>query len=287
LSYVEFSRFIGLQPSGNRKSVYVRLRIGLPIQAQHYWDGHIARIEKGLLYCGTWENLLRGMAKATVFRRKLLQALMNAQSLEEQAEMWNREWENHTWRLFLKVLCNQFLWTHIIREPGARLIPKMFEVNRYMHDRLHHLANKHLLSKNAFAHLLFYGEYREGCLLPHHLREELFDTIKSRVHTIVPVTNSLINEIKNQSSKEIFTAYSLSDFSSYAEEGIYKSIWDELVRNSETGARFCERQFLVKRSPELLTHHIQRNTALERDLESIDLCAIYTFCAGTISSSES
>lgn len=52
-------------------------------------------------------------------------------------------------------MTNRFLWTHIIREPGAKLIKKDFNVVKYTLDKLNHLMSVSLLKENDFANLIF------------------------------------------------------------------------------------------------------------------------------------
>jgi S-adenosylmethionine-diacylglycerol 3-amino-3-carboxypropyl transferase len=282
LSYPEFRVFVGLDESSDRKALYGKVALRLTPEIRQYWDRHYSFIENGLLYGGTWETLLNGIRKLAFLRKGMVEKLMQAPSLEQQRDYWNQHWDNAFWRVFLKLMGSRFLWTQIIREPGALLIPRVFSIPDYMHARLRHLANHHLLRENHFANLLFYGRYRKDCVLPIHLRAETFDIIRERASTIEIMTGSLADQLANKPQVEQITAYSLSDFSSYADEAMYTDIWQRIAENAPDQARFCERQFLVKRIPETIHPRIVRNPALEAELEHNDGCAIYSFCVGQI-----
>ena len=82
--------------------------------------------------------------------------------------------------------------------------------------------------------------------------------------------------------KDEITAFSLSDFSSYAPTADYFQIWKDIIDAAKPNAKFCERHFLVKRNPEQTYPEIKRNSDLESALLNSDEAAIYSFCAGTI-----
>lgn len=282
LNYAEFKSFIALENKFSRLDLYKKLGHLLTSPQVCYWDKNFHLIEKGLLYCGTWERFLRMMAKAAFFRGKAIEKLMESETLEMQREFWAKHWDNGIWRAFLKLVSNRFLWTKIIREPGALLIPQEFDVYEYMRSRMNYLANNHLLRTNHFANLLFYGEYKPNCILPLHLREENFESIKNQVHKIEIITDSLLNVLDNGQLTASITAYSLSDFSSYADAEMYHKIWMKIIQYSANDTKFCERFFLVKRQPDIFHPQIERDYLLEKQLSDQDLTAIYTFCVGKL-----
>ena len=284
LTYDEFADFIGLRPSDQRLAVFELLKPSLPNEAQAFWMANRKLIANGILYCGRWEKFLRSMLKMSRFRKKTIDALMTADSLPQQIEIWDRKWDNRTWKFFLKVISNRFLWVNIIREPGAKLIPKDFDVYGYMRARMAYLASHFDLKTNHYANLLFRAAYGEGCVLPHHLREEHYETIRSNLHRLEMVEGSLSDFLRT--TKDEITAFSLSDFSSYAPTEVYFEIWEDIIAAAGTEARFCERHFLVKRNPEQTYPEINRNTDLENALRDSDEAAIYSFCAGTINPSK-
>ncbi len=282
LTYPEFRSFIGLDNFFNRSELYKKIVSHLPIEVKTYWDQHYKMIKDGLLYCGTWEILLRGMNKLSFFRKNKINRLMHCNTLEIQRDYWQKHWNNPSWHFFLKLICNRFLWTVIIKEPGALLIPKEFNIYQYMNARFHFLANHHLLKTNHFANLLFYGRYQKECILPIHLREEHFETIKKQVDKIEIITDSLMNILNQKQLIETVTAYSLSDFSSYSNAKMYDDIWYKIANYSSPNTRFCERHFLVKREPDKLNKAVIRDFALENKLNDEDLTFIYNFCVGKI-----
>jgi S-adenosylmethionine-diacylglycerol 3-amino-3-carboxypropyl transferase len=284
LDYQEFSAFIGLIDSKERLHLYQKLMPFLSEEARKYWQTNSTLIKNGVLYCGTWERFLAVMQKLSIVRKPLVERLMNAENLAEQQAIWQNEWDNWLWRSYLKVISNRFLWVNIIREPGAKIIEKDFDVYRYMKQRMDFMASHFLMKTNHYANLIFKSRYSENCILPHHLQAENFDLIKKNIHKIEIITASLTDYlpmIENQ-----ITAFSLSDFSSYTPKDAYKTIWEGIIKAAKPNAKFCERYFLVKRNPEKISRTIKRNATLENELNQTDEAAIYTFCAGEIEKNE-
>jgi S-adenosylmethionine-diacylglycerol 3-amino-3-carboxypropyl transferase len=280
LDYDTFLVFLGLKSTQNKLDIYQKILPVLSDEAKSYWNQHQKLIVNGVLYCGTWERFLKAMKKMAFTRKSLVAKLMNAQTLTEQQNIWQNEWDNWVWRSYLKLISNRFLWVKIIREPGAKIIEPDFDVYQYMKQRMNFLAMNFLMKENHYANLIFNGNYSENCILPHHLRPENFDLIKQNIHKIAIVTDDLGNYLQTQENQ--ISAFSLSDFSSYAPKDAYENIWQRIIWAAKPNAKFCERLFLVKRKPESLFSEIRRNIALENELNKTDEAAIYTFCAGKI-----
>lgn len=280
LTHDELMEFLGVRSSEVRAAMFDKLKTHLSAGALDFWQKRMNLIQAGVLYCGTWERLLKKILKYSYFRHQKIQRLLEATTIEEQQKIWTSKWDNLTWRLLMSVLSSRFLWVNIIREPGAKLIPKDFNVKQYLIDRLEYLAFNFKLNENHYANLLFNGVYMESCILPHHLRPENFEIVRANLERIEIVTASLLDYLPQQKSR--FSKYSLSDFSSYAPPEIYHSIWENLIFSAKSGAVFCERYFLVKRNPEKQFTLLRRDSALEASLSKTDASAIYTFGVGVI-----
>jgi len=288
LDYSEFLKFIGVHESNQRIGWFSELSPTLSKESRTWWQKHSRKIERGVIYCGTWEKLLRWMSKTTILRKRKIDGLWHARDLNAQQEFWRKHWSGSFLRRFLNVLANRFLWTKIIREPGARLIPRDFDVGGYLFSCIEKMAHHSLIRENPYANLLFRGRYTSQCILPLYLREENFEQLKrmaDRVEMVSMPIDAFLFQRSEQSQQ--FDAYSLSDFSSYAPPETYDRIWTAVVGSAAPNAKFCERFFLVKTdereespswSPYVLRDHSQ-----EQQLAELDHTCLYSFRAGTIS----
>ncbi|BCE03136.1 DUF3419 family protein [Marinicellulosiphila megalodicopiae] len=278
LEYCEFKAFLGLDDCDDRLAIYDQLKNGLTSDAKQYWDNESDKIQKGVLYCGVWESYLLKLSWLTKFRASTIEQLFNAATLEEQSNIWNNQWDGFFWQQFIKILNVRWIWKYLLKEPGIDLIDKKLHIGRYIHDRLTHVVGHQSVKKNPFLNLIIFGKYNDDCL-PLHLQACHFDTIKQSVEKIETVTQP-IDEYLNENPDSI-DAFSISDFSSYANKQQYQSIWRSVMLGAKKGARICERFFLVNYQPEKIEGvNIKRNVELEQKLLDQDHSFIYSFnCA--------
>jgi S-adenosylmethionine-diacylglycerol 3-amino-3-carboxypropyl transferase len=96
------------------------------------------------------------------------------------------------------------------------------------------------------------------------------------------VTASLLSYLGNAQVGS-FSAFSVSDFGSYADDPTYRDTWQALARVAQPGARVCERQFLVPRDPAALCDvGFTRDLTLEAALAAADNSVVYTLLAGAL-----
>lgn len=278
LTYPEFRAVMGLEDPSKSLKVFESIEKHLSIDSQKYWERNRDCIRKGVLYCGTWERILRYLSYTKILRAHHVQGLLEATDLSAQKAYWDKHWTGFFFRNYLKLLSNRFLWVTVIREPGAKLIAPDFDVAGYLFDCLQRMANHSLLRENPYANLLFYGRYTNRCRLPLHLQSEHFETIRARIDRIEIQTGDIASYLRG--SGDSFDAFSLSDFSSYATTEDYDAAWQAIIASARRKSRYCERFFLVQRQPP--TACLLRNSKLENTLRSIDHTCMYTFHAGSI-----
>ncbi|NRA47139.1 MAG: DUF3419 family protein [Oligoflexales bacterium] len=284
LEYEEFCAFIGLSPSttSKRKATYKALKMHLSAATRQFWDLHESEVEKGILYCGTWEAFMQVMAKFAGVRSKTLVRLFSCDDVHEQYQIWKNEWNDIIWKSSLWIFSKRFVWKYLLKEPGIDYVPKTMNIFWYMHDRFEHCAKNFLFKNNPYARLLLWGRYHRESL-PLHLRQEHYSTIKNQLGALKIQTGSLLDLLHQDKMKQHFSAFSLSDFSSYADPELYQNIWDGVIKASQDGARACERQFLVKYDPrELFPLRLHRDVDIEEKLMEQDDTFIYSFVCATV-----
>lgn len=282
LDYEAFLAFIGVTASPTRAATYRRLRANLPPPARAFWDENEAAVASGVLYAGRWERHFRLLARAVGWARPhLRRRLFESPTLNEQAAVWRR-WRGGLWPVFLRLVTARAVWRYVLRDPGFyRFVPDDFSIPAYIDDALNRAARHVLFRKSAFATLLFYGRYRAGGPLPLHLQRDQYDTLRDGLARLGLVDGTLLDVLRDAEAP--FTAFSLSDFGSYCDQTTYRRTWRHIIEAAEPGARVCERQFLVKRSPpHEVAGALQRNTALEAALAREDRSLVYTFIVGRI-----
>lgn len=167
-----------------------------------------------------------------------------------------------------------------MKEPGINFVPKDFAISAYLNDKFDHIASTQLFAFNPYLNLIFNSCYHNDCL-PIHLQEKHYNTIKGRIKNITMKQGS-IEQILSTSPAS-FTAFSLSDFSSYSTKEHYDATWESIVRAAKNGARFVERSFLVRYDLAAeITNHVCIDKSLSQELSRLDHSFIYDIYCGSI-----
>lgn len=278
LEHAEFLQFLGVMPSDDRGATYRALREDLGGEARAFWDGEAKRIKNGIVYSGRWERL---MWFGNLARRRRARQLINCTGLDEQRRFWAERWATRWWHRRQHLAGKRWIWEYLIREEGYRHIPRDFDVPEYMIRRLSQAAYTKLLRDCPLAWLIYLGRYDPAVALPPYLQAGYYPIMRERMSCIRIVTDSLSRYLSGDSGS--FDAYSISDFSSYADLGTYRDVWTGLARKATAGARVCERQFLVKRDPSgVLGEELARDAEIEARLELEDNALFYTFVVGRL-----
>jgi S-adenosylmethionine-diacylglycerol 3-amino-3-carboxypropyl transferase len=250
----------------------MEIRPHLDPQSQRWFDERPSLIREGPLYGGRWERYLRWMSVCGLPRRALARRLFGTPDLEQQVALWDRRWEGIPWRLLLDLLGWRSVWSRLIDEPGIRLVDRDFYIAGYIHRRFRVLIKNTRLSQSPYASLAFFGRHEYA--LPLALRPEHFQLLRERAGAVRWETASLLEHLRAAGPRN-YSAYSLSDFGSYADPEEYRATWDAVRASARPGARVCERQFLVKRTPPPVG--LVRDPELEAALDRSDNSFIYTF----------
>lgn len=295
MSYEEHLHFLGLlgaprarrggerADARQRAALYRRARPLLGEQARLFWDRHQGAIARGVFYCGRWERFLRLMvAPAAFVRRKLIDALFACRSLEQQAALWAEHWNTAGWDRYLRVLANRWAWEKLVREPGMRHIPAALDIVACIKGRFDRAAETTLFRDSPWCWLVFKGFLSASGPLPPHLSREHFEVLREHAHRVTPVTDSLASYLARE-QVGAFSAYSVSDFGSYADDHAYAETWRAISRRASPRARVCERQFLVPRDPTQIPDlPLLRDRALEATLTRADSSVVYDLIVGTL-----
>jgi len=277
LDYDEHLAFLGLTPCAERAAAYGRLRADLTPAARAFWDARGRAVAGGVYYAGRWERFLARLARGLRWtRRGRLARLLGAASVAEQSAIWREEWDDVWWRTYLRVASSRVLWRTVFREPGLEHVPDDVRMDLLLRERFDAASGRYLFRESPWALALFRGRLDPAGALPDHLAREHYGTLRERSGAIEVVTAALGEYLR--ADGERFDAFSLSDFSSYADEEAYGEAWRGVLGRSAPGARICERRFLVQYAvPEDVGAGISRDEALERELARADRSVVYTF----------
>ena len=114
-------------------------------------------------------------------------------------------------------------------------------------------------------------------MLPPYLTKRGFDLVRERLDRVEFVSLSL-QEMLERSDNAAFDGASLSDYSSYCNVDVQRSVWSGLARVIALGGRVCERKFFNKSGTHLpIEAGFTRQTNLEELLFVQDQALFYSF----------
>jgi S-adenosylmethionine-diacylglycerol 3-amino-3-carboxypropyl transferase len=102
--------FLGGAPMPDRLHHYRSIASLLSDEARAYWDAHPKQLERGVLGAGVTEKFIGGVM--TVMRTLIhppsrIRRLLACRTLDEQRELFRREWDSRRWRALFTVLLNR------------------------------------------------------------------------------------------------------------------------------------------------------------------------------------
>jgi len=271
--------FLGIYEGNQREKQLKALEHQLSDEAKAYWRKENEIVKNGVIYCGIWESYMRKVKRMMKPRHALLHKLTASSSLEEQRKLW-KKWRTWYWIAGMKPMDWRWVWRTILKEPGIEFIDPKYSIAGHLINSFDRAGNEQLLKHNPYYNLMVGDGYTDDAM-PLHLQEKNFLTIRDNLPRIRVLSASLLDHmLENQNT---YTAFSLSDFSSYSGPDLYKQVWEAVINSAKDGAKVCERFFMVFYNPEeLFPGIIVRNPELEEKLHQDDHTFLYTFNCCTL-----
>lgn len=283
LDYEHYIAFLGVTPTKNRLDTYNNLKSKLSLSSQQYWEKNQKKIQKGVLYEGAVENLLK--LSSFFFQSimgKHIKHLFECKHIDDQKAFIEAKWNEKIWRKAFELILNPTLARLFFKDPGLyAFVDPNIKMPKYLHDRLFNSLKKFPVKENILVSLACFGKVFEEGFSPY-LTYEGTSKIKKKADKLQIETKDAISYLEEQDDNSI-DCYSLSDVASYMSKEDFHRMCYALFRTAKPGARFCLRQFLSSYSfPEELTPYLQRDEELEKQLEEQDRCSVYRFLTGRI-----
>lgn len=283
LSSDNYLSFLGLSHGPKRLQIFEEIKHDLSPEFFKFWLKQKKAIEKGILFEGEIEKwLLRVSHVLRFLRGEKISKLFSYDTISEQAEFVNKEWNTQGWRNLFKIFLHPFITKFFVKDPGLyEFVDHSIDIGTYIRSRVEEFMSQHLVKSNSLLSMLFQGKVgKEG--LPPYLTHEGADRMRSKLSCLRWETIDLLSCVKREPSSS-FNCFSLSDVASYISKPDFDTLTHEMVRTAIPGARFCIRQFMSNHSlPSSVQPYFKREPELEKELEKLDKCFVYRFMVGTI-----
>ncbi len=247
LTYDEMLAFIGVEKSDDRLWTFNRIKGGLSEFALNLWENNHRLIEKGIIHAGKFEKFFH------IFRRFILpmmhgkgavERLLEKKSIPEQCGYYYKVWDNLNWRIMFKLFFNRLIVGRIGRDPEFFKYVDADVAGSFKKRTDFNFTNISIYD-NPYLNCILTGNYPLHAL-PHYLRKENYELIKSRLDRI-EIYQGGINSCIDSYGSVRFNAYNLSDIFEYMNVKEHKEELKYLTKGAARGARFAFWNLLVDR----------------------------------------
>lgn len=283
LEHEKYLAFLGVLPTTFRREIFQQLKSKLDYDTLSYWENNLRKILQGILYQGAVEKWLKRTATALqwVVGPKI-DRLFNCATLEEQQNYVKEKWNPRALKRLLSVALHPQLTRFVLKDPGlyAYVDPEL-SISNYIHNKALHSLQHFPVKENIILSLICKGKVYEEAFSPY-LTLEGTKEIQPHLAKLSCKTANLITYL-DECEEESMDCFSFSDIASYMSQEDFRRLCFGLYKAARPGARFCIRQFLSPyQIPPELTPYLQRDLALEAELEREDRCFVYRFFAGRV-----
>jgi len=253
LDYEDFFRMFGQGRLPGIHNVYKHsLRADLPKWSQNFWDKRIKWFDnrsKSFYFRGTSGAVARLVKVYTdnVIRvRPHLEALLDADSVEQQTEIYEKHLRAKFWSGIMKFAMNRDTTMSMLGVPKAqrKQIETQYEggLVKFIQDCIESVMIKLPLKDNYFWRVYINGQYTKNCC-PEYLREDNFEVLrKEAVHRVSTHTDSVQGFLEKHDGQ--ISRYVLLDHMDWLSDRYFpllESEWQASLDRATPQARFIWR----------------------------------------------
>ena len=245
LTYEEFLALLGVIESEERLVCLRKLEAILPDDTRQYWQAHQELISNGLLSQGKFERYFarfRSQVLPLIHPRSRVDQYYQPKTQQEHEDFFDHTWNTWRWRGLFRLFFSKRVMGVLGRDPAF-----LREVDVSVSSHILQRANSHLRSvesvDNPFLHFIFTGQF-DIDQLPHALRRDNFEIIKSRIDRLTTQL-ALVHEVDKS---ERFDKFNLSNIFEYLDLKTTSQVVDHLIQLSNKNARYAYWNLLVPRN---------------------------------------
>jgi S-adenosylmethionine-diacylglycerol 3-amino-3-carboxypropyl transferase len=278
LCYGDVLAFFGVRPSSSRVGVYAKLRSGLTADAVRFWDAHLREIDRGLIHCGRYEGYMRLLRTVLVTLRgkqTLVREFFAAKDPATRQKLYREKWEDLSWKLFTRFILSRGLNSLLFDRAFFAYLDRDFSFGRHFAIKAERALAGLPVKENYFLSYILRRGYDGQDSLPHYLRENNFELIRSRLERVEIVTDSCEHYFAALPASS-FSRFNFSNIFEWMSPEAYERLLRETVRVARPGAILTYRNLLVFRErPASLAAVLEPRPDIARPLQAKDLSFIY------------
>jgi S-adenosylmethionine-diacylglycerol 3-amino-3-carboxypropyl transferase len=276
LAHQELLELLGSTASTRRAELYARCRSELSPEARKFWDDRPAAIAKGVAGAGKFERYFEifrqrvlPLVHSPAHIRRLLAGSERADRLRFYAETWNT-WR---WRLMFRLFFSRYVMGRLGRDPAFFDFVEGSVADRIL-ARTRYALTELNPAHNPYLGWILTGEHRQA--LPHALRPENFEAIRSRLHHLEWHRQTLGDFLATCPPGSV-NAWNLSDIFEYLPEKAYHELLGAIARASARNARLAYWNMLApRRRPESMANTLTSLDEVAQRLAQQDKAFFYS-----------
>jgi len=247
LDYPDMLAFLGLFPSAKRLRLFKTLKPHLSSSALKYWSEHPTLVENGCLHQGKQDCYFFNFSRllCLLLGRKKIATLLKFKELPAQKHFFDSEWNTRRWCWIFDLFFSRTVMSFFMDSAHFRLV-KDLGFGPLIRKQVDDVLRGHPIWENYFVHWVLTRSYPGGNCMPPYLREENFETIRSRVDRISIVTEEIETFLARQKSAS-FSKFNLSNIFDWIDDNIFIVLLQEIDRVAGPNARLCFYNLLHRR----------------------------------------
>jgi S-adenosylmethionine:diacylglycerol 3-amino-3-carboxypropyl transferase len=249
LTMPEIMSFFGVARGTPERRVrtYETIRPLLSGRAVDFWDTHQSMLGRGALACGVSEQFISMVVKVVklfIHGRRKIERLLSLESLEQQREFFDREWNTRRWRLLFPALLNRWTFNRTYDPAFFREVENPSFAAHFQQLLEHALCDVPVRS-NYFLHQMLLGTYpnRVPDGVPPYLERTQREILRTRLDCLDLVDGGYSEYLATQESSSI-DALALSNICEWLDKAGIDRLFEQVARVSKPGARMCFRNFV-------------------------------------------
>ena len=239
--------FLGAVETASRAATYRELRGLLSDGARRYWDTRETAVRTGVLGAGVSESFIATVVAAlrlVVHPRSRIDRLLGCTTLDEQRELFGREWNTRRWRALFALLCNRLAFR---QSYPAAFFANVENPSFAAHFRglAEHAITDLQVQDNYFLHHMLTGHYPADVTggVPGYLTEYGAARVVTGRERLTLVDGGMTEHLRRcpQHSIDCFALSNICEWMSPIE---IDALFVQVLRTAAPGARVVYRNFV-------------------------------------------
>lgn len=262
LNHPAMLELLGARPSGRRRLLYARAREYLSPSSRAYWDARPTDIDAGVATAGRMEHyfaFLRRFVLPMAQSKRTIRDLLEPRSEASRRAFYDERWMNWRWRWFLRGCLSR---PGVARMAGDGDLSSREEgsLADALLARMEHVLVDQDPSQNPYLHWVLEGRY--GAALPHALRLENFELIRSRLDR-VEIRQATLFEHLEQAGPVAYDRFNLSTIHEHLQPHARQRLMRMVGASGRRGGRAVYWHIVPRRRAAPIEPRLRRIDAVE------------------------